>query len=55
VGATNNNTTEDDALFLVKDILNEFVVVSGFWKVDKNVKHNLTFYEKGVKETLEYF
>jgi hypothetical protein len=58
INNNNNTTTEDDAdstSFLVKDILNDLVVVSGFWKVDKNVKHNLTYYEKGVKETLEFF
>jgi hypothetical protein len=59
INDNNNDTTSENddstSLFLVKDILNDLVVVSGFWKVDKNVKHDFNYYEKGVKETLEYF
>lgn len=41
------------SLFRLRDVLDDLVFVSGFWQVDGNPKHDVSFYESGVFNTLQ--
>ena len=45
-----SNTTLSE---LVAD--NNLKIVSGYWKIPNNTKHNVAYYEKGLNMTIEYF